>query len=141
MTLNRLNVSLACDTCKSRKTKCYRVVSTVSTTKCTQCIKHNRECTYNEGKKRGPKPKSNHNPTHDNSMTLEDSSNEIYNEDEIFHGLSAEEKKYFSSIYTKEQLIQILKILRSFTPQPCPFKNIVGHLCHRGCFVRYNNFN
>ncbi|CAG8753687.1 23618_t:CDS:2, partial [Gigaspora rosea] len=92
MTLNRLNVSWACDTCKSLKTKCDRVVSTVSTTKCTQCIKH--------------------------------SSNEIYNEDEIFHGLSAEEKKYFSSTYSKEQLIQILKILRSFTPQPCPFKNI-----------------
>ncbi|CAG8596778.1 11966_t:CDS:1 [Dentiscutata heterogama] len=66
-----------------------------------------------------------------------DLSKEIYNEDEIFRGLSAEDIEYFTNTYTKEEL----KILGSFIQQPCPFKNIVSHLCHEGCFVRYNNLN
>ncbi|KAF0515131.1 C6 transcription factor [Gigaspora margarita] len=41
MTLNRLNVTRACDSCKTLKVKCD-----TGTPKCTQCIKRNQECTY-----------------------------------------------------------------------------------------------
>ncbi|CAG8670300.1 555_t:CDS:2, partial [Dentiscutata erythropus] len=77
MPLNRLNVSYACDNCKSRKLKCDRVASSTSITKCTQCKKRNLECTYNKGKgkKRGPKPKN---------KLIDDNSMIHVDEDEIF---------------------------------------------------------
>ncbi|RIB29157.1 hypothetical protein C2G38_2156129 [Gigaspora rosea] len=110
--LNQYNETRACDSCRTLNIRCSRDV-TRSATKCAQCTGRNQECTY-------------FNPPDDN---------------EIFCGLSSEEIKYFKNMYIREQLRRVVTIFKSTTSQPCPYKNIEGHICHRGCIVRYNNLN
>ncbi|CAG8825689.1 8765_t:CDS:1 [Gigaspora margarita] len=138
----RVNVTYACDSCKDLKIKCDPVIST----KCIQCIKRNRECTFinkEKGGKRGPKPKpknpscmeTENNPIHEKYI---DQSKKICDQriNELICDLSNEEIKFLNNIYTKEQLPQILAILRSTTTQPCPSMVIAGHYCHAGCIIR-----
>ncbi|CAG8724857.1 1253_t:CDS:1 [Dentiscutata erythropus] len=156
----RLNVSSACDSCKDLKIKCGSVVFTTSTAECTQCIKRNRKCTFfkeekkrgpklkdpknKKGKKRGRKPKDQKNHIHtetENNLINEthtDPPKKICDKsnNELFSGLTQEEIKFLSEIYTKEQLSQILAILRFTTSNSCPSKDIVDHKCHEGCIIR-----
>ncbi|KAF0533912.1 transcription factor [Gigaspora margarita] len=141
----RVNVSFACDSCIDLKIKCDSVTSTMPTMKCTQCIKRNRECTFiKKRSKRGPKPKD-----PNNYSCMETENNQIQEKhidppkkicdqriNELICDLSNEEIKFLNKIYTKEQLPQILAILRSTTTQPCPSMVIAGHHCHAGCIIR-----
>ncbi|KAF0479136.1 hypothetical protein F8M41_023887 [Gigaspora margarita] len=56
------------------------------------------------------------------------------NFDVLYHGLNTSpgECKLFEEIFEKEQL----EILASTSSKPCPYENIEGHYCHRGCIVR-----
>ncbi|CAG8532255.1 11839_t:CDS:1, partial [Cetraspora pellucida] len=54
---------------------------------------------------------------------------------ELFHGLSQEEIKLLTNLFTREQL----DTLTSTSSLPCPYENIPGHYCHIGCIVRYKN--
>ncbi|CAG8620552.1 5798_t:CDS:1 [Dentiscutata heterogama] len=158
---NRLNVSCACDSCKDLKIKCDSVATTTSTTKCTQCIRRNRKCTFSiKREKRGPKPKIDQNnkkgknrgrkPKDQMNHRRTETENNLINEthidppkkicdkrnNELFSDLTQEEIKFLSERYTKEQLPQILAILRFTTSNSCPSKNIVDHKCHEGCIIR-----
>ncbi|CAG8671933.1 14663_t:CDS:1, partial [Gigaspora rosea] len=94
--------------------------------------------------KRGPKPKSpnnrscmetENNPIHENHI---DPPTKICDQriNELICDLSNEEIKFLNNIYTKEQLPQILAILKFTTKQPCPSMVIAGHHCHAGCIIR-----
>ncbi|CAG8628099.1 5844_t:CDS:2 [Dentiscutata erythropus] len=93
MSLNRLNVTCACDVCKIKKTKCDRAANT----KCTECIKRNIECTFYKGmgERRGPKPKKN--PINDSPTIPVDPPKGICHENEIFNSLSIEEIRNFNN--------------------------------------------
>ncbi|CAG8490333.1 36858_t:CDS:1 [Gigaspora margarita] len=61
---------------------------------------------------------------------------ELYCFDALYRGLNTSpgECKLFEEIFEKEQL----EILSSTSSKPCPYENIEGHYCHRGCIVRRN---
>ncbi|KAF0533915.1 hypothetical protein F8M41_010354 [Gigaspora margarita] len=143
ISINRLNVSCACTSCKILKIKCDFVASTTSTAKCTQCIKRNRDCIFSEGKKRGPRPKDqrNHRRMKSKNNTIHER-HIVQPNNELICDLPQDTIKILSEVYPKERLSQIISIFASTSSHTCPLRNVVAdHHCHEGCIVVQNTHN
>ncbi|RIB08688.1 hypothetical protein C2G38_2210978 [Gigaspora rosea] len=129
MTLNRLNVTRACDSCKSSKVKCD-----TATPKCTRCIKKDQECTYykGEGSKRGRKPKNPKPINTENNLIHNKLSDEEDNK--LFRDLFPEASDYLYNAVTEDNESlrktvprEQLTIFRSSTLQPSSFDNFISY--------------
>ncbi|KAF0517735.1 fungal specific transcription factor [Gigaspora margarita] len=124
MTLNRLNVTRACDSCKTLKVKCDN-----ETPKCTQCIKKKQECTYYKGKesKRGRKPK-NPKPIKTFHKLNDKEDNELFRDlfpeaIDYLNNTVMEDNESLRKTLAREQLT----IFRSSTLQPSSFGNFMSY--------------
>ncbi|CAG8440978.1 11162_t:CDS:2 [Scutellospora calospora] len=113
----RYNVTTACDSCRKLKTRCSKPP------RCTECI---MSALSQKNKRRGPKPKL-LDPEEINLLDPKEIN--LLDPEEI--NLLDPEIKCFENLYSKEQLSRIIKILNSKNSQPCQYKNIPGHNCHK----------
>ncbi|CAG8668436.1 15488_t:CDS:2 [Cetraspora pellucida] len=86
----RYNVTVACDSCRHLKVRCRNIGFLDQPDKCSECLKHNVECTYSvPHKKRGPKPKPKEEPP-----TLTSNDDHV-----LLPGLSHEKIEFIDNYY------------------------------------------